>query len=184
VSYGVKPVVEDINPPNITGSVSDVNYGVKPIVESVNQAKDLSNVSDVTYGIKPIVEGINQSDVLSGVSDVTYGVKAVVEDFDLPSPTGVSYGVKPVVEDINPPNVSNAHRGENNTVVGDIAMSGNSPQQSSPFAPQITVIVQGGADEKETNDLKGTLYDTVRELFAEFRAQELECMALKNQYAF
>ena len=39
-------------------------------------------------------------------------------------------------------------------------------------------------DEKATEDLKNSLYETVKELFAEFRAEELERMTLKNQYAF
>ena len=37
---------------------------------------------------------------------------------------------------------------------------------------------------RKTENLRSTLYDTVRELFREFREEELERQTLKNQYAY
>ena len=48
----------------------------------------------------------------------------------------------------------------------------------------IYITVEGSADEAVVEDLKTKLHDTVKELFEEFRNEENEEMALKEQYAF
>ena len=60
------------------------------------------------------------------------------------------------------------------------------PETSPPpaFAPVITIQVQGNADEETIENLSGSLRETVRELFQEFRDEEREQMTLKNQYAY
>ena len=55
---------------------------------------------------------------------------------------------------------------------------------SAPFSPVITIQIQGNANEETVEKMQTSLRDVVRELYQEFREEELERMALKNQYAF
>ena len=55
---------------------------------------------------------------------------------------------------------------------------------TAPFAPVINITVEGNADEKAVDNIRTTFYDTIKELFDEFRKEELERMTLKNEYAF
>ena len=102
------------------------------------------------------------------VADATYSVTPVVGDFDPPDPNtedGDGDGTHVDVPDPDP-------------------VPGGGGGSSPAFAPQITVIVQGNADEESTENLKTSLRDTVRELYNEFREEERERMVLKNQYAY
>ena len=48
----------------------------------------------------------------------------------------------------------------------------------------INITVEGNMDESTAEDLKSKFRDTMRELYEEFRNEEIEQMALKEQYAF
>jgi hypothetical protein len=117
--------------------------------------------------------------VPTGTADISYNVSPVVEGFTPPGVSSISYGVKPVVEGFTPPDVSNASYGLSSASASDAGVTA-----PSTFAPVINLTVNGGMDDGTTEDLSNSLYDTVRRLFDEFREQELEHMALKNQYAF
>ena len=52
------------------------------------------------------------------------------------------------------------------------------------FAPNIVVNVYGDASEEAVDNMRESLRDTVRELYDEFREEELQQMSLKNQYSF
>lgn len=60
----------------------------------------------------------------------------------------------------------------------------DAPPPPSTFAPVITIQVQGGASEESIENMTEALRATVRQLYDEFREEELERMALKNQYSF
>lgn len=119
------------------------------------------------------------------VSDISYWVKPIVEEINTPDVSDVSYGVNPVIREFNPPDTSASviydNEATDNTRGGNNSSDINSP---APFAPVITIEVKGDVDEKTVENMSTTLRDTVKELFEEFREQELERMALKNQYAF
>ncbi len=119
------------------------------------------------------------------VSDISYGVKPIVEEVNTPAVSDVSYGVNPVIGEFNPPDASASAVYSNEAA--DNKNNGNSTSETSspaPFAPVITIEVKGDVDEKTVENMSSKLRDTVKELFEEFREQELERMALKNQYAF
>ena len=67
---------------------------------------------------------------------------------------------------------------------------GGTVPAGAAFAPEvkIEITVQGNADEESLDELRLRLMDEftakMRELFAEFREEELQRAALKNQYAF
>ena len=67
---------------------------------------------------------------------------------------------------------------------------GGTGPAGAAFAPEvkIEITVQGNADEESLDELRLRLMDEftakMRELFAEFREEELQRAALKNQYAF
>ena len=157
------------------------------------ESANVPTVQDITYGVTPVVKGISQS-AAGGINqpDVTYKVNPIVEDIKAPNVSDVYYGVKPVVDNFNPPDVSaEAIYSENAPEVTPVGAAGADGSEAAEvsgaapaFAPQISIVVQGNMDEKATEDLKNSLYETVKELFAEFRAEELERMTLKNQYAF
>lgn len=122
-------------------------------------------------------------------ANVMYRVSPVVEDVNAPAVADVTYGVNPVVGDFNPPDAeaSIVYGGNQQGNQNPEAGGGGSPESAGgapAFAPVITIHVDGNADEKAIEDMRTTLYDTVKELFAEFREEELERMALKSQYAF
>lgn len=185
--YEISPAVLDIkmpNAPEVNPLVSDVYYDVKPVVESLNPP-----VVDDVKALKTTEVIPNGATAGAAISDVSYKVSPIVEDINAPSVSDIYYGVKPVIDSFNPPDVSaeavyseNAPEVNPNgaTVGADSAGVSDAPA----FAPVITIQVQGNMDEKATEDLKTSLYETVRELFAEFKEEELERMALKNQYAY
>lgn len=122
------------------------------------------------------------------VPDVSYSVNPVIGDVNTPKVSDVSYNVTPMVGDFNPPDTSaDAIYGSSSVGDADSADGVSEPSNSGAapvFAPQISIVVQGDADEEKTENLRSTLYDTVRELFREFREEELERQTLKNQYAY
>ena len=64
----------------------------------------------------------------------------------------------------------------------DFPTYGGSPAPA--FAPNIVVNVYGDASEEAVDNMRESLRDTVRELYDEFREEELQQMSLKNQYSF
>ena len=110
----------------------------------------------------------------------------IVGDAPAPVVADATYSVTPVVGDFDPPD-PNTEDGDGDGTHVDVPDPDPVPGGgggSPAFAPQITVIVQGNADEESTENLKTSLRDTVRELYNEFREEERERMVLKNQYAY
>ncbi len=113
------------------------------------------------------------------IGDMAYNVTPIVGEAD------------PVIGDFNPrdskdPNGDNPDEDNPDPVTG-----GGGPEPSSDtggggisFAPVITIQVQGNADDETIEKMEKSLRDMVKELFEEFREQELEQMSLKNQYAY
>lgn len=121
------------------------------------------------------------------VPDVSYSVNPVIGDVNTPKVSDVSYNVTPMVGDFNPPDTSAEQIYGGVGAGGAEDANGESEQSSGSapvFAPQISIVVQGNADEEKVENLRSSLYDTVRELFQEFREEELERQTLKNQYAY
>lgn len=121
------------------------------------------------------------------VPDVSYSVNPVIGDVNTPKVSDVSYNVTPMVGDFNPPDTSAEQIYGGAGAGGAEDANGESEQSSGSapvFAPQISIVVQGNADEEKVENLRSSLYDTVRELFQEFREEELERQTLKNQYAY
>lgn len=122
---------------------------------------------------------------LATVSDVAYQVHGIVDDVNTPAVSDVTYGVTPIVSDFNPPDTSADNPNGAGTPDGEsdpeTSGGGGNP---APFAPVIYITVEGNADEGTIENMKTSLRDTVKELFNEFREEELERQTLKNQYAF
>lgn len=177
VTYGVKPKVDnDIDLPT---TLSSVTYNVRPVMEDANAP----SISDVTYGVKPEVEEANAP----MLPDIFYDVKALVEDIKTPSMADVFFGVKPVVEDFNPPDITapEEYHAKEPSAGGDAGSTEGGNSGSAPvFAPVINITVEGGATEQSIENLRETMYDMMRELYEEFRNQELEHQALKEQLVF
>lgn len=182
VSYDVKPNVEDAE----ASTVTDVSYGIAPIVEGA----EIPAVSDISYGVIPVVESA-EAPAVADVEDITYGVKAIVEDIEIPAVSDTTYGVKAVVEDFNPPDVSASavYNSEAETVDKNTGNSTNGAEtvgsEGVPaFSPIININVSGDMSEEGIGNISESLRETVRRLYMEFREEELERMALKQQYAF
>ena len=160
LTYDVKTNAVDFGPKNGNGSLPEsMDYSVNPVAGDLN----LPEVSDISYGVRPVVEGINPP----SVDDVLYAVNPVVGDFDPPDLTTNSEvrGFAPTSNDEG----------------GGATGGAGTPPAFSPF---IQIEVKGNMDEETAEDLKAKLHDTVMELYEEFRNQEMEHMALKEQYSF
>ena len=114
----------------------------------------------------------------------TYTISPIIDDMQLPTVSDVMYGVNPVVEKFNPPDtsISDAY----NVYTGNTAPENSSTEynNTTPFAPIINITIEGKTDEKAVDDIRTTLYDTVKELFDEFREEELERMTLKTESVY
>ncbi len=131
--------------------------------------------------------------------DLTYGVYPNVESYDLPGNGGpVFYSINtatgdddydPMDGDGTPKPAPGGGNGDYPDPVGGNPGGGDSPSEVG-FAPEvkIEIVVQGNADDAALEELKTELeekFETkMRELFAEFREEELQRAALKNQFAF
>lgn len=175
-TYSVKPDVETANAPQL----GDTFYGVRPLVENA----DAPRVSDTFYNVKPLVQDYS----LSNAADTTYTVSPIIEDIKTPSVSDTFYNVRPVVGDFNPPDVSGpadyGTAGQGHAPAEVVGTEGNAGGSGATFSPVINITVEGGATEQTTENLREAMYDTVKELYEEFRQQELEHTALKEQYAF
>ncbi len=148
------------------------------------------NMAAVTKGIESSLPTefnmptVNAPDMT--YADASYKVTPIVDTTGAPEFPGVSYEVTPVIGDFTPPDISTPEyeTDEDNSRV--VVPDPDEPEPGSPpaFAPVITIQVNGNMDEEMVENLRSKLYDIVKELFEEFRTEELERAALKNQYAF
>lgn len=118
----------------------------------------------------------------STFSDVYYNVTPIVQDVNTPNVNDVTYGVTPVIGDFDPPDTSISAEYDGTSLENE--ENDNSSEVSVMFSPVINITVQGDANEETTEKLKKSLYDIVKELYEEFKTEELEQMVLKNQLAF
>lgn len=140
-------------------------------------------VEDVTYGVNPVVSGFDPASVTGQVSQIVMvspellrllssgaGVTQVTGP-EQPAPAGDEGGSgdRPQPVDID---------------TGDPDFPTDSGSPVTPFSPQITVNVYGEVSEETVDNMCDSLRDTVRELYDEFREEELQQMSLKNQYSF
>lgn len=121
----------------------------------------IPTVSDSTYTVEPLVEGAETASAVTRLAST--------------------------VSDFNPPDVN----AESVPAVGKTGSASlpeskgtDSANVTIEFSPNITVHVNGSAEQSTIDRLQMSLRDTVKELFEEFRQSELEQMTLKNQYAF
>lgn len=156
------PIVPDPD----TSALSNREYG----------AISLSNADDLMYHVTPIVDDVNTP----SLADVTYGVKPVVDEYN---PTGVTDIVgpgNPGGDDVDDPKHNPPPPPE--PPPGPVPAPGGGGFSFPPVT--INITVEGNMDESTAEDLKSKLRDTMRELYEEFRNEEIEQMALKEQYAF
>ena len=114
----------------------------------------------------------------------------IVSAFDDVSDVG--YNVKPIIEEFNPPDVSaaaiyGAKWEEPQTANTDPAPNNSDSSESDAvisFAPVININVSNEVSEEGIANMSESLRETIRQLYMEFREEELERMALKQQYAF
>ena len=182
--------VPEPNLPNIKADYADQGNAVEPPA-----------VPDVTFGVNPIVEGI---EAMGEVADVAYNVIPVIEDIKTPPVNDLTYTVSPLVQEYNPQGYDSQEGPENNGNApetrperndeggGDEVKAGGTGAGAVEitFAPVVTIpiAIEGNADSEALEELRAQLESEfeakMRELFEEFRREELENMALKNQYAF
>ena len=136
----------------------------------------------MTYGVYPSVEGIGE--IGNAIGGSVYKVRPVIEDINTPSVSDIYYNVNPLVEDFNPPSYKLDADG------GGYPERIDGNGSGSTFAPVVTVqiTVEGNADHEALEVLRAQLMAEfeakMRELYDEFREEELQRAALKNQYAF
>ncbi len=158
------------------------DYNITPVMG----IPDMPEVSDVTFGIHPVVDVVDAPEV----SDVSFGIHPVVDSIGPMSVDDVLYGVHPAVEDFEPPDLTSSSAVSG--VVGETDRGGGTsdapaPRGSAPvpaFSPTITINVNGDVDDDKIAQLREEMMNAVRELYEEFRNEELEHTALKEQYAF
>ena len=207
MTVDVSPLVEDVEMPE----VPDIDFGVKPMLEDfMTTLPDLAvsvvpeiaelvmpkvDLPDETFGVNPVMGDV----VMPEVPDIDFGVKPMLEGFKLPSFSGLLKNVKGLASNMvnsvmgdfaGPVLDSVPDAGTSETADAVVAAATQTTEDSkassssSPFAPVISITVNGNATEQTVEDMKISLYDTVKELFQEFREAEYERMALKNQYSF
>lgn len=172
VTYSLIPIAENLEP--LETVISDVSYMVNPIMADVMPL----TFSDVSYGVKPIVENLELSDfrdnqlisLINSAPDLRQFMMNSSELTDMEGPAAVSYEVPSELDEQRAAFPDN-----------DIETTLLS---SATFAPVITIQVQGCGNDESIENMRETLRSTVRELYDEFREEELERMALKNQYSF
>lgn len=128
---------------------------------------------------------------------IVYIVAPLVEGINIPPISDMMYNVTPVVEDFDPPDVSSAAMyshdddSSDDPDLDDDSPDGR-PRPSGPdgppprivFSPVINLYVQGSVDDDTIAKLRAELRDEMKSQYEELRKQELEQMALKEQYAF
>ncbi len=155
----------------------------KDIENSIPTGLDLPmvNVPDISYGVEPVVG----SPVLPSVSDVPYDMVPTGENRNDP------HGITPVIGNFSPPDAPDIDEGDPEKDRPRPAAGPESEPPPSdggdglrPYAPQVTIVVQGNADKEIIDELEARFRRQMRELYEEFREEELERQALKNQHVF
>ena len=175
------------------------------IVDGVKGLLGIHSPSTVFAGIGDNMAAGLGKGFESTIGGVTKDIeKSIPTEFNLPSinapdikPAGdVAYNVtpiagdtSPVIGDFNPPDNSGPGGDNPDETNPDPVVTPEPPSSpdgggSAPFSPVITIQIQGNANEETVEKMQTSLRDVVRELYQEFREEELERMALKNQYAF
>jgi len=181
-------------------SIGDVSKGIeksmpKELEIPALKMPEIDGLPEETFKVIPDIMDV----LLPDVPDVGFDVTPVTGEFKMPDFKGIFGGVKemassllgdfvgPVMGDISGP-VMDAAIPAMDAVMPVIGNDGEGSQgqraAAVPFAPNISITVNGDASEQTVEDMKTSLYDTVKELFQEFREAEYERMALKNQYSF
>lgn len=187
LTYGIFPEIEEFSQ-----SLPDLVYNVVPDIAELIMPK--ADLPDETYGVTPIVS----EPVLPSLPDVGFDVTPIFGDFKLPDIKGIFGGVKklasnvlgdfvgPVVNEISGPAIDDVTQDVMDAAkpTADSREGGQETAASVPFAPNISITINGDASERTVENMRTSLYDTVKELFEEFREAEFERMALKNQYSF
>ena len=145
--------------------------GDKAVDAAETMSEGISDAVSLTpCEINPIINDVNG--VAPTVSDTTYGVKAVVEDFNPPDVSASAVYSTETEADYNA--AANGSEGTKES----------SYEGVSTFSPVININVNGDMGEEGIENISESLRETVRQLYLEFREEELERMALKQQYAF
>ena len=167
-----------MNVPNAP-TVSDVTYGVDPVVNVPNVPAG----SDVTYGVDPVVNGFDPEAVNGQIAQVIMISPELLRLMSSGSDITQVTGPAP-----DSTGGGDSGSGEDKPHPVDIDTEDpDSPDGDFPppaFAPNIVVNVYGNASEESVENMSDSLRDTVRELYDEFREEELQRMSLKNQYSY
>lgn len=155
----------------------------KDIESSIPAELDLPavNAPDISYGVEPVVG----SPVLPSVPDVPYDMVPTGENMNAP------HGITPVIGSFSPSDVSDTDEGDpEKDSPGPAPVSAPEPpppgegDSPRPFAPQLTIVIQGNASMDVIDGLEARLSSRIKELWEECREEELERQALKNQLVF
>ena len=169
---GMKGVTEDIKgaiPTDLDGPEINIPDPDVPDPKTPNAPPDL------TYGVYPNVEGY---DLPGNNGPVFYSVNAADSDDDLPDGNGT------------PKPTGGGGNGDYPEPDGGGPVGGGDSPSDVVFAPEVKVeiTVQGNADTEALEEMRSELMAEfeakMKELFNEFREEELQRAALKNQYAF
>lgn len=166
------------------GFTSEMGKVEKDIENSIPTKFDLPSVnapdmpSDLTYGVNPVVGDIDPAALNGQVSQVIMVHPDLLRY--LSGGAGITDVAGPDTSDTG--DVPERGRPRPPEDDGDPDDTGGGPLPA--FSPTITVNVYGDVSDETVGNMRETLRDTVRELYDEFREEELEQMSLKNQYSF
>lgn len=183
---GVKGLLGIHSPSTVFAGIGDnmalgLGKGFESTIGGVT--KDIEKSIPTEFNLPSVDAPKVETPDIKPVGDMAYNVTPIVEEAD------------PVIGDFNPPNPKGPD-GDNTDGDNPVPVTGGGGPEPSPdtgggsggggtpFAPVITIQVQGNADDETVEKMEKSLRDTVKELFEEFREQELERMSLKNQYAY
>lgn len=179
---GVKGLLGIHSPSTVFAGIGDnmaagLGKGFESTIGSVT--KDIEKSIPTEFDLPSVDAPKVEEPSVKPVGDMAYKVSPIVEDAD------------PVIGSFNPPETSGSDR-ENPDEDNPDSVTGPDPSPESsggggggsPFSPVIQITIQGNADDETVEKMENSLRDTVKELFDEFREQELEHQSLKNQYAY
>ena len=190
----------DLNADDALAAVKSLEDGLGGLHKLSAEYDDLPEIAGHT--VSPLVENLGAAG--NAVEDSVFKVTPIVGDINTPSVSDIYYNVNPLVEDFNPPGYEQytdsdgGDRGYSEQIDGngnsgapdsDGSSAGNGGSGFT-FAPAITIpiVIEGSADSEALEELRAQLMAEfeakMRELYDEFREEELQRAALKNQYAF
>jgi len=190
----------DLNAEDALAVVKSLEESLGGLRQSDAEYNALPGIVD--YTVNPIIEDFEVAG--NAVEDSVYKVIPIVDDINTPPVSDIYYNVNPLVEDFNPPGYEQyaGDEGGEGDYPEQVDGSGNGgvpePDSSTTgndgsgftFAPvvPIRITVEGNADSDALEELRAQLMAEfeakMRELYDEFREEELQRAALKNQYAF